>query len=87
MSMEQILQYLEICQDDNKTCPIFDKNVPSGVWECTLGGKDIIDGRWNQKCSLKCDGKDHSSVDLICKGGKWRKVINPCPFNFIREMF
>ena len=85
MSGERILQsIMEICQKDNRTCPPFDKDVPSGVWECISGGKDIINGWWSQKCSLKCDGQNSSSVDLICKEGKWRKVIDQgkC-FNYV----
>ena len=85
MSGERILQsVMEICQEDNSTCPPFDKDVPSGVWECISGGKDVINGWWSQKCSLKCDGTNYSLVELICKGGKWRKVISPCHFKFIK---
>ena len=74
MSTEQILNYTKICSvDPRDTCPIFDRNIGSGVWECKLSGINIIDGwnRSNTECSLQCDGKKSPSIDIKCDGSEY----------------
>ena len=81
-------RFSSFCQNNvTETCPLFDRSVPSGFWECKLGDNNIFgrfldDRQWNQRnteCSLKCDGKDNisyqnTSVIIKCQGNKWIKV-------------
>ena len=60
-------------------CPGFNTNVLNGQWICSLNNQHVPSNSFpdNVKCSLKCDGKNYPSVELICEGGTWKKVIIP----------
>ena len=85
--ISDIERFSSYCQNNvTETCPVFERSVPSGFWECKLGDNNIFglffdDRQWNQRnteCSLKCDEKGHTSdkasVIIKCQGGKWIKV-------------
>ena len=58
-------------------CPGFNTNVLNGQWICALNNQQVPSNSFlnNVKCSLKCDGKNYPSVELICGRGTWKKVI------------
>ena len=72
----EIDEFSAKCKEEpTPVCPPFEKNILNGQWECSLDNKPVLSNTYtdNVQCSLKCDGKDFASVQLICQGGTWKK--------------
>lgn len=73
----EIDEFSAKCKEEppSSVCPPFDKNILNGQWKCSLDNQPILGNTYtdNVQCSLKCDGKDLPSVQLICQGGTWKK--------------